>query len=156
MTFNVLHFVGSFHQGGSDSDFFHRVAQAGEPIWFVPAACARHLIPPSRTARSYLRWTSLKVSAGWAQILLKQGIAAVTGRLLTRVAVILIRDLPSLLRWRLQGKPAATLDTFCSLWFTQGLFRSVWARIRPHSGGSESWRTALNFRSHNGERLDRT
>ena len=73
-------FDGRFTQGGSDTDLFRRIQQAGTEIWFAPKARAEHVLPLQRFRREYLRWTSLKVGAASARILAqRRGVAAHLG-----------------------------------------------------------------------------
>jgi GT2 family glycosyltransferase len=144
----------SFRQGGSDTDFFERVERSGETIWFVPAASAQHVMTPHRLTEGNLRWTCRKIAAARVQILLKMnGPFAVVNLLLRRAAVTLLRDWPQLLAARLSGNAGSALDARCSLWFNLGVLQSFLARAVPR--WKEQHQNALNFRSRNGERMER-
>ena len=149
---SVSGFDTSFTQGGSDTDFFRRVEAAGHPIWFVPAATAQHLIPPSRVTDNYLRWTSFKVAASRVRMLRKGRRRAIARLAVSRLGVALLRDLPTLVRARATGNSAAHLDARCSLWFTQGVLRSLLALATPGWRRNNGFWDSLDFRRHHDER----
>ncbi len=153
----LFHAVGGFDerfvQGGSDTDLFRRMQDAGEPIWFAPEAQAQHVIPAQRLRPEYLRWTSLKVGAASARILARRrGVAVRTLAAVTRCGLALLRDLPALCVARAAGSRKRTLEARCSLWYTEGLLRGLTAGWAPQVFGGDRFLETLNFRRHGGER----
>lgn len=146
-------FDTSFQQGGSDTDFFERVKGQGQAIWFVPAACALHVIPAARLTRNYYRWVSRKVAASRVRILRKRssGLPLIKF-LLLRAAVLLFRDLPVYSLSRLLGNVQQTTNTLCSMWFTSGLFRGAWSQRSAKAEQNAAFLKSLDFRRHGGER----
>ena len=145
----------SFVEGAEDTDFFKRVAAAGHQLWFQPASKALHITPASRLQRGNLRWTSLRLGASDARVAQRElpffaplKLAAV------RLIVAVVRDLPQLLLAKFRGGPSAPraiTDVLCSLWYTQGLLRSLPSVLFPGLFQSRFMRS-LDFRTRNGER----
>ena len=47
--------------GGEENDFFERLLQGGETIWYVPGAVMWHIIPPAKLTGAYFRRLSYNV-----------------------------------------------------------------------------------------------
>lgn len=47
--------------GGEENDFFERLRDGGETIWYVPGAVMWHIIPPQKLTRDYFRRLSYHV-----------------------------------------------------------------------------------------------
>jgi glycosyltransferase involved in cell wall biosynthesis len=141
----------SFAQGGSDTDFFRRIEQCGETIWFVPAASGQHVIPPTRLRDSYFRWAALKVGAAWMRIQRKEGRAHMLRMAIFRLGS-LGRDLPLLAKSFLARDRAAALDIRCSLWYTEGVLKGLLAHSIAHARSSK-FLNYLDFRYHHGDRI---
>ena len=145
----------TFTEGAEDTDFFKRVAAAGHQLWFQPASKALHITPASRLQRGNLRWTSLRLGASDARVAQRELPFFAPLKLATvRMIVALVRDLPQLLLAKIRGGPhahRAITDVLCSLWYTQGLLRSLPATLFPALFRSLFMRS-LDFRTRNGER----
>ncbi len=149
--------VGGFDErfvhGGSDTDLFGRVREAGVAIWFAPEARAEHVIPARRLRPEFLRWTSLKVGAASARILRKQrGPLARLMAVVMRSAATVMRDLPALVLAKVIGSRTRLVETQCSLWYSQGLMRGLAAGWAPQRMGGTRFLEGLDFRRHGGER----
>lgn len=150
---NLGGFDESFHQGGSDTEMFDRVREAGEEIWHASEALAFHLIPEHRLRIGYFRWVGLKVGATRARILFKRGRQAECLRLLgKRLAAVFLRDLPALAVASARRDEGGKLDARCSLWFTEGLARACVAFASPERVTAKRFLASINFRQHFGER----
>ena len=141
----------SFAEGGEDKDFFERAEAAGHELWFQPQARALHVTPALRLERRNLRWTSLRLGA--SDVRLAQRKSAYLGPLrlaLVRLATLLLRDV-----WGLTASGGARRrDVWCSVWYTQGVLRSLGPMLFPGVVRSE-FLGAMDFRARNGERRER-
>lgn len=145
-----------FTEGGEDKDFFERVFAAGHAQWFNPASSALHVMTPKRLEHSNLRWTSLRLGA--SDVRMEQRRHPFLGPLklaALRLGVALLRDLPQRALAKLRGDHQAMLDTSCSLWYTQGLFRALVPIVTARTGNS-SFLRSIDFRTRNGERASHT
>lgn len=155
---SVFERVGGFDpsfQGGSDTDFFWRVAQAGFVIAHAPGALAAHIIPESRLAPSYLRWVARKVGAATARTTLRnEGPAHVFGALVKRAAVTVGRDVPRYALRTATGNQSGRLDTSCAMAYSWAYARAALAFAVPSLFGTRRYKESLDFRRHGGERAD--
>ena len=150
-------FNSGLTEGGEDRDLFTRALAAGHTLWFTPAARMGHIIPPRRVTRRALRWTSMRIASGDTRMLrLGSGSAAtpvaVARHAATRVAALLLRDLPQLAAHTLLGRRVAALDVLCSVWYTAGVLRSVPVLLRPRTRTSRAFLQTMDFRQRDGER----
>ncbi len=145
-----------FTEGGEDKDLFRRVQAAGYAVWLEPAAQAGHVTPPGRLAPANIRWTCLRLGASDARGRLAYGRLPGAFRLaLVRLAVALLRDTPALLWAGFRQDGSARTEARCSLWYTQGVLRSLPELFRQEPGGGAFLRS-LDFRQRNGERTEAT
>ncbi len=145
-----------FTEGGEDKDLFRRVQAAGHALWFEPAAYAEHITPPTRLAESNLRWTSLRLGASDIRVrLAAHGVLGAVKLAAVRVAVLLLRDLPSLLLAKLKHSERDRLEALCSRWYTEGVLRAFPELVSPEHS-RQTFLRSLDFRQRNGERRERT
>jgi GT2 family glycosyltransferase len=149
-------FDARFTEGGEDKDLFRRVQAAGQALWYEPAAHAGHITPAKRLEESNLRWTSLRLGASDARIrLVNTGIAGAVRLAALRLAVLLLRDAPSLLWGALRRDRRAQLEARCSRWYTEGYLRALPDLLSPEHS-RQAFLRSLDFRQRNGERAERT
>ena len=146
----------NFTEGGEDKDFFERVSTAGHQQWFQPASRALHRMTPQRLDRKNLRWTSIRVGASDVRVhQRKRAFIAPLKLAAIRAAVTLLRDIPQLISAGLRSNKRDELDTLCSLWYTQGLFRALLPILTARTDQSAFMRS-IDFRTRNGERKGQT
>jgi hypothetical protein len=142
----------SFAEGGEDKDFFERAEAAGHELWFQPQARALHITPALRLERGNLRWTSQRLGASDVRLAQrKSGFVGPLRLALMRLGTLLLRD-----AWALVFAPGARrrTDVWCSVWYTQGVLRSLGPMLLPGLVRSE-FLEKMDFRARNGERQER-
>ena len=72
-----------------------------------------------------------------------------------RIAVLLLRDLPTLLLARLRKSERERLEALCSRWYTEGVLRAFPELVSPEHS-RQTFLRSLDFRQRNGERVERT
>lgn len=145
----------SFLQGAEDKNFFERIAAAGHETWYQPEARALHVIPAKRLEPAMIRWTARRMGAGDGRAMHAQ--RPYVGPLLLlakRAAVGLVRDMPLyvMTKWLPEGWHRERMETCCSLWFTEGLLRSLPGIFFPER--NSRFLDTMDFRRRNGERSE--
>jgi len=144
----------SFREGAEDKNLFQKIEAAGHVLWFQPKAKALHLIPPRRLQRDMLRWTALRLGSSDVRAAQAYRPYIEPAKIMVkRVLVTLMRDLPSLMKAKLRGKKGddrELMETWCSVWYTEGFARSLWGVLI--AGGGSGFLDAMDFRNRNGER----
>jgi GT2 family glycosyltransferase len=143
----------SFLQGAEDKNFFERIKAAGYETWYQPEAKALHLIPARRLERGMIRWTAQRLGAGDGRTTQRKLPYAGPLRLaVKRLAVAGLRDLPLLLMAGLRRRERERLESWCSLWYTQGLLCSLPGVFFPER--TSRFLNRMDFRKRNGERSE--
>ncbi len=142
-------FDESMRTGGSDSDFFKRVRQAGHELWYAPRAIIRHRIPAERLTPEYLRWDALSGGAGHAAHfdLRERGRAALLVLCAARLAKAGLIILPRYVWARWRGREGHALGQRTLLWRTEGYLRKTLAVIAPRCFPQTEFFASLDFRN---------
>lgn len=112
--------------GGEENDFFERLLQGGETIWYVPGAVMWHIIPPSKLTVAYFRRLSRHVG--------------VSQRLRAQIHHRVVRTcLLELFKWGATLLLLLTLSPRRGVWLLRlrwGISRGLFFGVRPCSGKS--------------------
>mgnify|MGYP001068578707 CR=1 FL=1 len=112
--------------GGEENDFFERLLQGGETIWYVPGAVMWHIIPPSKLTVAYFRRLSRHVG--------------VSQRLRAQIHHRVVRTcLLELFKWGATLLLLLTLSPRRGVWLLRlrwGISRGLFFGVRPRSGKS--------------------
>lgn len=146
-------FDTSFTQGNEDTDLFTRARAAGHTLWFTPRAHMLHVLTERRVTPEGLRWTAMRIGSGDTRVLhLQHRHVAPVRHAARRTAILLLRDLPQLAFAALRRRRTTALDVKCSIWYTEGVLRSLPVLMRPRSRTSRSFLRHMDFRHRDGER----
>jgi glycosyltransferase involved in cell wall biosynthesis len=156
-TKKVFEEVGGFdtkmREGGEDTEFFARLRKKGITIWYTPKALAWHVIPPSRLTLEFLRWVSRKGGVAAVRLDYKSGdLSLVIFRVLCRVIVLVVRDVPIAIMATAQENQALKLDCLCTVGHTVGYLRGCLHFLSPRIFQQKHFMEYVDFRRHGGER----
>lgn len=146
-------FNTGFTQGGEDTELFTRARSTGCRLWFAPAARMQHMLTERRVTQQGLRWTAMRIGSGDARMhhLRDRNIAPLR-HAAVRSAVLILRDLPLLALAAARRRRVAVLDVKCSIWYTEGVLRSLPVLLRPNHSRGRAFLERMDFRRRNGER----
>lgn len=148
-------FATAMREGAEDTDFFHRIQQAGYEIWYAPEAHGYHVIPESRANLNFIRWVTTKGGVAWARLQYRHyGLKRVLLTSISRACISLLRDLPLMLWALLSQDQALRIECVCTMRFSLGYLRGSLHFLSPKFFKQQNFMTLVDFRSHGGERKE--
>lgn len=142
-----------FAQGGEDTELFNRARNAGHQLWFTPHARMQHMLTARRLTHTGLRWTAMRIGSSDSRMLrLQRSVLAPVKLAVLRIVVLFLRDVPQLLKAVLRRDSVRTLDVRCSIWYTEGVLRSLPVMLLPNHPRNQAFLQRMDFRRRNGER----
>ncbi|MEJ5330289.1 MAG: glycosyltransferase family A protein [Desulfobaccales bacterium] len=109
-----------------DTDFFWRLGQAGFALAVAPKAITYHVLSCDRWQEGSMKRINLMQGVADAGLVLKYaGLPRLALALLRRLVVVLLWDLPGLLRTWMLGDRCRRLESLLGLWYAQGLWRGA-------------------------------
>jgi succinoglycan biosynthesis protein ExoM len=148
---HVFQSVGTFDAakicGGSDSDFFLRVKNAGLALYYTPHAIVRHRVAPNRLTQEYLRWDARQGCSAFAGLDCKfKGRLRLATLCAARIAHALLVVLPLLAWGWIRQDPGEVLGQKVRLWRTEGYVRGTLALLAPAWFPQQRYFADLEFR----------
>jgi succinoglycan biosynthesis protein ExoM len=147
----VLDTVGNFDAtmiwGGSDRDFFLRVRDAGNAMYYAPDAVIRHRIPLNRLTPEYFRWDAQQGCDALACHDYKySGRLRLVSLCAASIAHGMVVLAPRLAWAWLRGDACGVLENKVRLWRMVGYLRRTLALLAPQWFAQEAYFNYLNFR----------